>query len=95
MTIFVQIASYRDPELENTVRDMIANADRPEKLRFGIAKQYSEEDGFDKLQEFRGDDRFRILDIPHTESNGACWARHLIQQLYKNETYTLQIDSHI
>jgi hypothetical protein len=95
VTIFVQIASYRDPELENTVRDMIANADRPEKLRFGIARQYSEEDGFDKLQEFRGDDRFRILDIPYTESNGACWARHLIQQLYKNETYTLQIDSHM
>ena len=95
MTIFVQIASYRDPELENTVRDMISNADRPEKLRFGIARQFREEDGFDKLEEFRNDDRFRILDIPHEESNGACWARHLIQQLYKNETYTLQIDSHM
>jgi hypothetical protein len=95
VTIFVQIASYRDPELENTVRDMISNADRPEKLRFGIARQYSEEDGFDILEEFRDDSRFRILDIPYEESNGACWARHLIQQLYKNETYTLQIDSHM
>jgi len=95
VTIFVQIASYRDPELEKTVRDMIANADRPEKLRFGIARQYSDDDGFDKLEEFRNDNRFRILDIPYTESNGACWARHLIQQLYKNETYTLQIDSHM
>ena len=95
MTIFVQIASYRDPELEKTVRDMIANADRPEKLRFGIARQYSDDDGFDKLEEFRNDDRFRILDIPYQESNGACWARHLVQQLYKNETYTLQIDSHM
>jgi hypothetical protein len=74
---------------------MISNADRPEKLRFGIARQFREEDGFDKLEEFRNDDRFRILDIPHEESNGACWARHLIQQLYKNETYTLQIDSHM
>jgi hypothetical protein len=95
VTIFVQIASYRDPELENTVRDMISNADRPEKLRFGIARQFREEDGFDKLEEFRNDSRFRILDIPYEESNGACWARHLIQQLYKNETYTLQIDSHM
>jgi hypothetical protein len=95
VTIFVQIASYRDPELENTVRDMISNADRPEKLRFGIARQFREEDGFDKLEEFRDDSRFRILDIPYEESNGACWARHLIQQLYKNETYTLQIDSHM
>ncbi len=74
---------------------MIEMADRPDKLRFGIARQYSEEDGFDKLEEYREDTRFRILDIPYNESNGACWARHLIQQLYKNETYTLQIDSHM
>ena len=95
MTIFVQIASYRDPELEKTIKDMIEMADRPDKLRFGIARQYSETDGFDKLEEYREDPRFRILDIPYTEANGACWARHLIQQLYKNETYTLQIDSHM
>jgi len=95
VTIFVQIASYRDPELEKTIKNMIEMADRPDKLRFGIARQYSEEDGFDKLEEYREDTRFRILDIPYNESNGACWARHLIQQLYKNETYTLQIDSHM
>ena len=95
MTIFVQIASYRDPELEKTIKDMIEMADRPDKLRFGIARQFSDEDGFDKLEEYREDSRFRILDIPYTDSNGACWARHLIQQLYKNESYTLQIDSHM
>ena len=53
MTIFVQIASYRDPELEKTIKDMIEMADRPDKLRFGIARQYSETDGFDKLEEYR------------------------------------------
>jgi len=95
VTIFVQIASYRDPELEKTIKDMIEMADRPDKLRFGIARQFSDEDGFDKLEEYREDPRFRILDIPYTDSNGACWARHLIQQLYKNESYTLQIDSHM
>ena len=95
MTIFVQIASYRDPELEKTIKDMIEMADRPDKLRFGIARQFSDEDGFDKLEEYREDSRFRILDIPYTDSNGACWARHLIQQLYKNESYTLKIDSHM
>jgi hypothetical protein len=95
VTIFVQIASYRDPELEKTIKDMIEMADRPDKLRFGIARQFSDEDGFDKLEEYREDSRFRILDIPYTDSNGACWARHLIQQLYKNESYTLQIDSHM
>ena len=30
--IFVQIASYRDPELVNTIDDMIKNAKRPQNL---------------------------------------------------------------
>jgi hypothetical protein len=32
-TIFVQIASYRDPELIPTIYDCIENADFPENLR--------------------------------------------------------------
>ena len=36
----------------------------------------------------------KVIDVPHHESQGACWARHSIQQLYNKEKYTLQIDSH-
>jgi hypothetical protein len=35
------------------------------------------------------------LDIPYNESKGACWARNLLQQLYNDEEYTLQLDSHM
>lgn len=94
-TIFIQIASYRDPELVPTIQDIIRQSANPQNLRFGIARQYHEQDGFDNLDVFREDPRFRILDIPHQESKGACWARNLIQQLYDNEEYTLQIDSHM
>ncbi|NBP56986.1 hypothetical protein EBU71_10745 [bacterium] len=94
-TIFVQIASYRDPELENTVRDMIQNAKYPQNLRIGICRQYNETDGFDTLGEWREDERFRILDVPYLESRGACWARNQIQQTYNSEDFTLQIDSHM
>ena len=94
-TIFIQIASYRDPQLIPTLQDMINNAAHPENLRIGIARQYHSEDKFDDLSEFKNDDRFRILDIPYTESKGVCWARHQIQQLYKDEKYTMQIDSHM
>jgi hypothetical protein len=94
-TIFVQIASYRDPELENTVRDMIQNAKYPQNLRIGICRQYNETDGFDTLGEWREDERFRILDVPYLESKGACWARNQIQQTYNSEDFTLQIDSHM
>ena len=62
--IFIQIASYRDPQLIHTIKDMLANAKKPQNLVLGIARQYSETDGFDNLDEYRKDKRFRILDIP-------------------------------
>ena len=95
MTIFVQIAAYRDPQLIPTIKKMLENAKRPKNLRLGIARQFHPEDGFDDLSEFDGDKRFRILDIPYEESTGVCWARNLTQQLYEGEDYTLQIDSHM
>jgi len=95
MKIFIQIASYRDPQLIPTIESALENAKRPKNLVFGIARQFHEEDGFDNLDKYRKDKRFRILDIPYTESKGVCWARHQVQQLYKNEEYTMQIDSHM
>lgn len=94
-TIFVQIASYRDPQLIPTIKDMIEKADHPENLRIGIARQFCDTDTFDNVDEYRNDDRFRIIDVPYKEAKGVCWARHLIQGLYRNERYTLQIDSHM
>jgi len=93
--IFIQIASYRDPELVKTIEDCIANAKKPKNLVFGIARQFHPDDKFDDLSKWKDDKRFRVLDIPYLESEGACWARLLIQQLYQGEEYTLQIDSHM
>ena len=93
--IFVQIASYRDPELVNTIDDMIKNAKRPQNLVIGICRQYHPEDGFDSLEKYEGDDRFRVVDVLYNESKGVCWARNQVQQLYGGEMYTLQIDSHM
>lgn len=93
--IFVQIASYRDPQLVPTIEDMLSNAKKPKNLVFSIARQFSEEDGFDNVDKYRKDKRFKILDIPYNESEGVCWARNLTQQLYSGEEYTLQIDSHM
>jgi hypothetical protein len=93
--IFIQIASYRDPQLIPTIKSALENAEKPENLVFGICRQYHPEDGFDNLDEYKSDKRFRILDIPYLESKGVCWARNQVQQLYKKEKYTLQIDSHM
>lgn len=95
MKIFIQIASYRDPQLIPTIKDAIENAKYPENLVFSIARQFHPDDKFDDLSEYENDERFRILNIPYTDSLGVCWARNLTQQLYNEEEYTMQIDSHM
>jgi hypothetical protein len=93
-TIFVQIASFRDPQLNPTLQDLISKAKYPKKLRIGICNQYNENDEFN-LDHYRKDKRFRIIDVKDIDSPGVCWARNQVQQLYSGETYTLQIDSHM
>lgn len=90
-TIFISIASYRDVELLPTLRDCIANAKNSKRLKFGICWQHDETES---MEEFKNDSRFKIIDVPYESSKGACWARNLIQELYSNETYYLQLDSH-
>lgn len=93
-TIFIQIASYRDPQLLPTIKDCLDKAKYPHNLSFGIAWQHHPNDNWDQLNEYINDSRFKILDIDYRDSQGVCWARNLIQSLYANETYTLQLDSH-
>ena len=94
MSIFIQIAAYRDPQLLPTLRDCIKNADKPEDLVFSITWQHSTEDEWDNLDEFKNDPRFKVIDVDYRDSKGCCWARNLLQQQYNGEDYTLQLDSH-
>lgn len=89
--IFVQIASYRDPELIPTIVDMVAKAKNKDNLTFGICWQYDETEdinSFDHLE------NFRISKHHYSESQGLGWARNVTNTLYGGEKYTLQIDSH-
>ena len=94
MKIFIQIASFRDPQLSLTIKSMLENAKKPKNLVIGICNQYNKDDEFN-IDEFRNDKRFKIIDVLDVESKGVCWARNQVQQLYKGEDYTLQIDSHM
>lgn len=93
-TIFVQIASYRDPQLLPTIEDMLEKAEHPENLRIGIAWQFCADDTWPDVDKYKDDSRFRIIEIDYKDSKGVCWARNAVQQLYQEEEYTLQIDSH-
>ena len=92
--IFIQMASYRDPQLIPTLKNCIEMSKYPQNLVFSIAWQHSPEDEWDNLDEFKDDHRFKIMDFNYTESKGACWARNQLQSQYNGEEYTLQLDSH-
>jgi hypothetical protein len=89
--IFVSIASYRDPELLNTLRDLFKNAKNPENITIGLCWQ---RDKLESLEEFTCNTQVKVLDIPYQRAKGACWARYAIQQLYDGEEYFMQLDSH-
>lgn len=92
--IFIQIASYKDPELPKTIESIINNAKWPENLVFSITHQWGL-DHADQLQDYVNDPRFKICSVPYKESKGCCWARNLLQQNYNGEEWTLQLDSHM
>jgi len=90
--IFVQIASYRDPELVATIADALHQADQPDRLSFGIVWQGKA--GVDPLP-LNVLPHGRLLLVDSDRSRGVCWARAKTQSLWEGEPYTLQIDSHM
>jgi hypothetical protein len=89
--IFVQLASYRDPQLVPTMRDMLVKADNPQNLQFGICWQ---KDDTESLEEFANHPQVRYQTYNYTESEGLGWARAKVAELWDGEPYTLQLDSH-
>ena len=65
-TILVHLPAYRDPELVPSIKDALDKAKYPKRIHFGICRQYNPEDGFDNIDEFRNDKRFRIYECLYT-----------------------------
>jgi len=69
-------------------------AQAPQNLAFGICAQHDPAAPMD-LEAFRADARFRFEDRSVMQSRGGPWARNLAQTLWRGESYTLQVDSHM
>jgi hypothetical protein len=91
MQIFISIASYQDPLLKNTIEDAYDKALHKESLVFGICDQ--SDDPLD-LSQFSYADQIRYEHVETIFSRGPCWARTRIQELFQDEDFYLQIDSH-
>lgn len=91
-TIFVSIASYRDPELAFTVDTLFEKAKYPHKIKVVVCQQDEPEKfiNFDKINR-----NIHTLNFHYVKSEGVCWARHKINSEYQHEDYFLQIDSHV
>jgi glycosyltransferase involved in cell wall biosynthesis len=88
--IFVNIACYRDPECEPTIRDLFQKARYPNQINVGVVLQVMPSDGITCAY-----DRVQVCHVPAAASRGACWARSLGYQLWRGESHVLQIDSHM
>ena len=95
-TIFIQIAAYRDPDLPETLHNLLAMATDPARLHIGICLQLAENDPADwDAAAFPDHPQLSVIRYAARDSQGACWARHQAQQFFANETFVLQIDSHM
>lgn len=93
--IFVQIPAYRDPELPLTLEHMLENSHVPDNLHIGICHQYKRSDAYLKsLSRFKNYSNIKFIEVPYDKSQGLGWARALAANLYADETYYCQLDSH-
>jgi hypothetical protein len=90
VTIFISIASYRDPELERTIHSALDNAANPQDLYFGVMLQ--------EFEKFAPDlswvPNLTLKTVHPKMARGAGYARAQIIPMYSGQDYFLQIDSH-
>ncbi|KAI8853424.1 GlcNAc-domain-containing protein [Chytridium lagenaria] len=97
-SIFVSIASYRDPDVANTVMSVFHKASFAERLTVGVLLQDDEADDTlgDTETRFPFKDQLRIQRMSHIDAKGPAYARSLIcNRLFNDEAYFLQLDSHM
>lgn len=94
-TILLHLPAYREPELIPTIESALENAKYPERIHFGICRQYNPEDGFDNVDQYRDDPRFKIHDMHYEKAKGLATARAIINdELLTDEDFVCQLDSH-
>lgn len=93
MSIFISIASYRDPKLRSTVQQAYEQALHPDKLRVGVLQQNSSSDkgtGADASGTLA-----TVVTVPHESATGPTTARRFIEStLLGDELFYMVIDSH-
>jgi Rps23 Pro-64 3,4-dihydroxylase Tpa1-like proline 4-hydroxylase/peroxiredoxin/GT2 family glycosyltransferase len=94
-TIFVNIASYRDPECQHTIKDLFEKANNPGRIYVGVCWQFDPNEDHHCFEVDTRRNQVRIRAVDWRDAEGVCWARYQAQQLWDQEEYVLMIDSHM
>jgi [Skp1-protein]-hydroxyproline N-acetylglucosaminyltransferase len=107
-TIYISVASYRDPECQPTVEDIFLRAEHPERLRVAIIDQRAENDPVPPCGEpvkpcsqdpqqamCRFAHLIDVYDVLAPLSIGPVFARHLANRMYRGEYFAMQVDLHV
>jgi len=90
--IFVQIPAYRDSELASTLLDLYRKAASPDRLRVSVHWQRA---GAETLPaKVLRLPRLELIETPFERSRGCNWARSVVQKRWRDEPFTLFLDSH-
>jgi hypothetical protein len=92
-TIFISIAAYKDKLLPITINEAYSKAKFKDNLVFGIFEQNTESESIN-LNNFEFNNQIRYKRVDPETTQGVCWARKNVQDMYQNETYYFQIDAH-
>lgn len=91
-TILVEIPSYDDPEVVNTVRAALAQAANPDRVRFAVCLQ---DDDPSRLEALRAVPDCRVRHYALKDAPGACAARADCQAMYAGEDFVFHMDAHM
>ncbi len=91
--ICVQIPSYKDIDVINTVNSLLVNAVNPDRIRIKI---FFQDDDVDLLKQLQAISNVEVKQIPSCESQGLCYARYQCNLMMDDDTnFAMHIDSHM
>lgn len=90
--IFVQIPSYRDRQLVPTIESLLSNAACGGRLVIWVCWQHGPGESIPR--KIRSLKNVHIISYDYRESNGAGWAKSILQKKWSDEPYSLLVDSH-
>jgi hypothetical protein len=93
MSIFISVVGYRDVELTKTILSLYKNANNPTELYFGVVSQ--DLSGRHPKLSFIKKNNLRQLNMHARDARGAGFARKIAMELYSDEDYFFQVDSHM